>query len=248
MHLRIIYIRNIAIVHLKHSRIDVTRMGKDMKKLTSLLKRKDAGSMGIGALIIFIAMVLVAGIAATVLVQVANTLQMQALYTGQETIQEVATGVHVADVEGHVSNATNGIDLITISVRGRAGAGDIDLSETVIEIANNQTKVILKYNSSEHQANPDSSGIFNTSTFNLAADEFGIIVIEDADGSCGTAATPIINRGDLVMLTVATNVTFNPGLAVRTDIWGNVIPEVGSWGILSFRTPATYIDEVYDLQ
>ena len=248
MHLRIIYIRNIAIVHLKHSRIDITRMGKSMERLTSLLKRKDAGSMGIGALIIFIAMVLVAGIAATVLVQVANTLQMQALYTGQETIQEVATGVQVADVEGHVTNATNGIDLITISVRGRAGAGNIDLSETVIEIANNQTKVILSYQSTQHAATPTATGIFNTAAFTLAANEFGIIVIEDADGSCATAATPIINRGDLVMLTVNTSITFSPGLAVRTDIWGNVIPEIGSWGILSFRTPATYIDEVYDLQ
>jgi len=219
-----------------------------MKRLRNILIRKEKGSMGIGALIIFIAMVLVAGIAATVLVQVANTLQMQALYTGHETIQEVATGVQVADVEGHVTNPVNGVDLITISVRGRAGAGDIDLSETVIEIANNQTKVILTYNSSEHQASPASSGIFNTSAFVLNANEFGIIVIEDADGSCATAATPIINRGDLVMLTVNTSITFSPGLAVRTDIWGNVIPEIGSWGILSFRTPATYIDEVYDLQ
>jgi flagellin FlaB len=219
-----------------------------MKKIKKLLQRKNEGSMGIGALIIFIAMVLVAGIAATVLVQVANTLQMQALYTGQETIQEVATGVHVADVEGHVSNATNGIDLLTIGVRGRAGAGDIDLSETVIEIANNETKVVLTYNSGQHATSPDSSGVFNTAAFTLAADEFGIIVVEDADGSCGTAATPIINKGDLVMLTVATSQTFTPGIAVRTDIWGNVIPEIGSWGIISFRTPATYIDEVYDLQ
>ena len=204
--------------------------------------------MGIGAMIIFIAMVLVAGIAASVLVQVANQLQMQALYTGQETIQEVATGISVVDIEGHVTNATNGTDLLTISVRGRAGSGEIDLSETIIELADNETKQILTYNSGQHAAAPASSSVFDTAAFTLAANEFGIIVIEDADGSCGTAATPIINKGDLVMLTVDTSVTFDPGLAVRTDIWGNVIPEIGSWGIISFRTPATYIDEVYDLQ
>ncbi|MCK4332718.1 MAG: hypothetical protein KAV40_03975 [Thermoplasmatales archaeon] len=89
--------------------------------------------------------------------------------------------------------------------------------------------------------------MFNTSAFSLAANEFGIIVIEDADGSCGTAATPIINRGDLIMLTVNTSVTFGPGLAERTDVWGNVIPEIGSWGIIAFRTPASYVREVYDL-
>ena len=219
-----------------------------IKKISKIFSKKNVGSMGIGAMIIFIAMVLVAGIAASVLVQVANQLQMQALYTGQETIQEVATGISVVDIEGHVTNATNGTDLLTISVRGRAGSGEIDLSETIIELADNETKQILTYNSGQHATAPASSSVFDTAAFTLAANEFGIIVIEDADGSCGTAATPIINKGDLVMLTVDTSVTFDPGLAVRTDIWGNVIPEIGSWGIISFRTPATYIDEVYDLQ
>jgi flagellin FlaB len=115
-------------------------------------------------------------------------------------------------------------------------------------LADNESKVILTYDSTQHQTSPSISGVFSTPAFTLAADEFGIIVIEDADGSCGTAATPIINKGDLVMLTVATNGTFSPGISERTDIWGNVIPEIGSWGIISFRTPATYIDTVYDLQ
>ena len=219
-----------------------------MGKISKIFKKKDAGSMGIGAMIIFIAMVLVAGIAASVLVQVANTLQMQALYTGQETIQEVATGVHVADVEGHVSNATNGIDMITISIRGRAGSGDIDLKETIVELADNETKMILTYDNGSFNLTPNGTGVFNTTdAFPSAGNQFGIIVIEDADKSC-TEATPIINRGDLVMLTVNTSQAFSPGLKVRTDIWGNVIPEIGSWGIISFRTPATYNDEVYDLQ
>ena len=85
--------------------------------------------------------------------------------------------------------------------------------------------------------------------FALQADEFGIIVIEDADGSLTTnTAIPIINRGDYVMLTVNTSSTFSPGLAERVDIWGNLIPEIGSWGIIAFRTPSTYVNEVYDLQ
>ena len=116
-------------------------MGKRMK-VRRLLKRKDAGSMGIGAMIIFIAMVLVAGIAASVLVQVANNLQMQALFTGQETIEEVSTGIAAVDVEGHVANASNGIDLMTITVRGRSGSQEIDLSQTKIELANNESKVV----------------------------------------------------------------------------------------------------------
>ena len=216
-----------------------------MKKFSRIFKKKDAGSMGIGAMIIFIAMVLVAGIAASVLVQVANELQMQALYTGMETIEEVATGIGVLDVEGHANGSV--IDRIVIGIRGRAGAGDIDLSQVVIELANNETKATLRYNSGQHDSN--ESTVFGASCFTLTAAQFGILVLQDADGSCtDDSTTPIINKGDYVMLTVNTSATFSPGLAVRTDIWGNVIPEIGSWGIVSFRTPATYVDDVYDLQ
>jgi flagellin FlaB len=216
-----------------------------MGKIKNIFKKKDAGSMGIGAMIIFIAMVLVAGIAASVLVQVANTLQMQALYTGMETIEEVATGIGVLDVEGHANASV--IDSIAIGVRGRAGAGDIDLSQVVIELANNVTKATLRYDSSQHDYN--ESTVFGAACFGVDEAHFGILVIQDADGSCtNDATTPIINKGDYVMLTVNTSAIFSPGLDVRTDIWGNVVPEIGSWGIISFRTPSTYVDEVYDLQ
>jgi flagellin FlaB len=139
--------------------------------------------------------------------------------------------------------------MITIGVRARAGSGELDISQTLIELANNDTKVILTYDSANHAYEPaGDGGVFNTSAFTLAADNFGLIIIEDEDGSVNNTAIPIINRGDLVMLTIDVDTTFAPGLGERIDMWGNVIPEVGSWGILSFRTPMTYVDEVYDLQ
>ena len=214
--------------------------------MRKLFKKNGHGSMGVGAMIIFIAMVLVAGIAASVFIQVANQLQMQALYTGMETIDEVATGIAIMDIEGHVTSATDGIDLMTITVKGRAGSGDIDLSELVIELADNETKAVLAYDNTQHNSTVQSD-IFNASVFTLTATEFGILVLEDADGSC-TATSPIINKGDCVMLTIDTSAVFNPGLPERVDIWGNVIPETGAWAIINFRTPATYTDSVYDLQ
>ena len=96
-----------------------------MKSLRKLMD-KDVGAIGIGAMIVFIAMVLVAGIAASVLVQTSTKLESQAMKTGSETIDEVSTGLAVFDIVGK----TNASDLgyLAITVRPRAGASDIDLN------------------------------------------------------------------------------------------------------------------------
>ena len=177
------------------------------KKMKKIFKNNNLGSMGVGAMIIFIAMVLVAGIAATVFIQVANELQIQAMYTGQETIDEVSTGIAIMDIEGHVSNSSKGIDLITITVRARAGSGDIDLGQLIIEIADTETKAILTYDENNYVENAISD-VFNSSAFNLTATTFGIIQLQDADNST-KKDTPIINKGDLVMLTINTSEVFD---------------------------------------
>jgi flagellin-like protein len=61
--------------------------------------------MGIGTLIIFIAMILVAAIAAGVLIQTATSLQNKALLTGERTKGQVATGMSTL-----ILYATNGSD------------------------------------------------------------------------------------------------------------------------------------------
>ena len=209
-----------------------------------IMNRKNVGAIGIGAMIVFIAMVLVAGIAASVLIQTSSRLESQAMATGEQTTAEVATGIAVANVEGHVSSGS--IDKLAISVRPRAGSKDIDLSTVVLELSNSTTKCVLTYDSTQFASTPAAAGLFSTSAFGLTAGEFGIIVLEDADSSC-QPSTPVINRGDKVVLTVNATATFS-GLGVRTDIWGRVVPEEGAPGIIAFRTPASLTDTVYMLQ
>ena len=209
--------------------------------------RKDYGAIGIGAMIVFIAMVLVAGIAASVLIQTSSRLESQAMATGQQTTAEVATGIAVAGVQGHVNGD---IDYLVIEVRPRAGSKSIDLSQAFIELSDSDKKLILKYDSTEYHAKSEINGdVFQDGFFDgLGAEEFGIIVMEDADGSC-TASTPVINRGDRVFLTVNVGNTTGFGkLSERTDVWGMVVPEEGAPGVISFRTPAAYTETVYELQ
>ena len=215
-----------------------------------MLKEDDLGDMGIGAMIVFIAMVLVAGIAASVLIQTANRLEIQAMTTGQETTREVSTGLAVIDIEGQ-NDGSGVITQMTITVRARAGSGDIDLSQTIIELTDGTVKTLLTYDPTALQFNvsTDESGdIFLTGFWNMSNEQFGILVLQDEDSSL-TASNPVINRGDLVMLCINTDACFTAdgGLAPRADVWGLVSPEQGASGIFAFRVPSSLTEQVYDL-
>jgi len=224
-----------------------------MRKICKMLRKKDVGSIGIGAMIVFIAMVLVAGIAASVLIQTSTKLESQAMRSGQETIAEVSTGLAVFDIEGRTNSSDLG--MLAITVRARAGASDIDLNETTILITDGTTKALLTYYgwyaADLFNASVDADGqLFGTGNWsNLTNDYFGIIVLQDEDGSC-TQTNPVINKGDKVVLTLncSSGKLFDGEIGERVDIYGQVIPEIGSPGIISFTTPASYNDIVYDLQ
>ena len=219
-----------------------------MGKKIDILKEKDIGAIGIGAMIVFIAIVLVAGIAASVLIQTSGKLETQAMKSGQETIEEVSTGIAVDGVLGWVSSSR--VVLGAIEVRPRAGSSEIDLSETVIEMSDSTTKNLFTYNSSAFTDTGSIDGdIFTTGFYPwMNGTRFGVIVLEDADGSV-SSANPIINSGDHVFLTVDVRAAFGSGgFTTRADIFGQIIPEEGSPGVIAFTTPAAYNDVVVDLQ
>lgn len=207
---------------------------------------KQYGAIGIGAMIVFIAMVLVAGIAATVIIQTSNTLEMQALSSGQETISEVSTGIMVETIEGYNTSGT--ICLFAIEVKARAGSTDIDLSETVIELSDSSTKNILTFSSTNFTNVSEINGNVFTWEFYPHNNNtlFSVMVVEDADESCQWS-TPVINSGDHVILTVNVSACFG-GLGTNKDVFGKVIPEEGSPGSISFTTPGALSDKVIDLQ
>jgi flagellin FlaB len=208
-----------------------------------LLGNKKA-SMGIGSMIIFIAMILVAGVTASVMIQTMNSLQQQAMKTGEETVRDISGGLKVTHVTGY--NNGSKITQIAIFLVPLAGSGDINMTYVDISLSDTTSHVLLSCNSSCFSSNI-SNGLFNTlNASNLTANTYGVMVVRDIDGSC-SSTTLTINDEDLIVLLVNTSKCFS-GISTRTEIFGDVIPEYGISGIISFTTPSAYINIIIDLQ
>lgn len=108
-----------------------------------MFESENRGQVGIGTLIVFIAMVLVAAIAAGVLINTAGLLQSQAQATGEETTAEVSDVIQVGKVIGLETNANKTIDTLNASVRLASGSDPINLSKVsyTIETAGEATVV-----------------------------------------------------------------------------------------------------------
>jgi flagellin FlaB len=209
-----------------------------------MLFKKDNAAIGIGTLIIFIAMILVAGMTASILIETMNNLEQTALKSGQDAVKDISSGLKVT----HISGFNNGsvIDQIAIFIELIAGSDVIDLTETYISITDTSKEVILNYSTSVFSTSV-SNGLFGTVNSSwLTATQYGIMVVRDIDSSC-TSTSPVINDEDLLVILVNTSQCFS-GIGTRTEVSGNIVPEQGISGIISFTTPSTYIDTIIDLQ
>jgi len=92
----------------------------------------DRGQVGIGTLIVFIAMVLVAAIAAGVLINTAGFLQSSSEATGQGASDTTSNRLQVVSTTGsYLDNSEVGV--VDLVVKKGPGASNIDLSTTTIQ-------------------------------------------------------------------------------------------------------------------
>jgi len=129
---------------------------------------EDRGQVGIGTLIVFIAMVLVAAIAAGVLINTAGFLQSQAQATGEESSAQVSDRVQVLSVTGETVSGDDDIDIIRSTLMRSPGSNDIDLSDAVVEVFVSGESSTLTFSPTE-ELDEDNQG----------SDHF---TLEDVDG------------------------------------------------------------------
>jgi flagellin-like protein len=88
---------------------------------------KKRADVGIGTLIVFIAMILAAAVAAGVIIRTSGILQERAFAVGGEARQRLVTGLEVLQVVGTSNLQTSTIPQIEIFIRTRPGSGPVQL-------------------------------------------------------------------------------------------------------------------------
>ena len=191
--------------------------------------------MGIGTLIIFIAMVLVAAVAAAVLIQTSGVLQQRATETGKEATAEVSSNIGVETIIGErITASSSNLQWINISIKVMAGAGDIDISQMRVVIQNETTR-------------KDNIQLNTTSGQSTAADatHFAVIEHRDVDDSYNAGNSNfVINSGDLVDVAVNAS-ALGVSVPAREPLRIELIPEHGAAVIKELTMPASYGVDIF---
>ena len=178
----------------------------------------DRGQVGIGTLIVFIAMVLVAAIAAGVLINTAGFLQTKSEETGQQSGQQVTNRLQVTGATGtQLDETSNSVGVVELTVKKAPGASNIDLENATVQWVG-------------------PSGTYNLVNQNVRASSadgrFGIIAFKDGDES-----KPVLNDPDDRMVMIfdlgadnhrSEDDARTGGTGDGYDYFGQEIPEGGS--------------------
>ena len=187
--------------------------------------------MGVGTMIIFIAMILVSAVAASVLIGTANKVREQAQNTGEQAINNVASGFVVQDVTGTVKDDYSSITDLTIQLRLQAGSPSINMDLVSITIVSGSYNKLLTFVA--------GSGIAHGGA--VAGRSYSA-------NTTGATATWIVDnhvvkQGDLISATIA-GLTFGHSQSATIKI----VPAYGTSTLVNFVTPSYYSTKLVELR
>ena len=187
-------------------------------------RTEERGQVGIGTLIVFIAMVLVAAIAAGVLINTAGFLQTQAEATGEDSTQQVSDRLQVVSQSGYLSNPANGtVDHLTFVLARSPGADNIDLNTVSVEMTGTSGQETFDLSSDVTNVTIFTGGEDNVLTDASDRAEVTIALTKDNGVDAAENLGYDLGEGDALTVTFTTQ----SGATMTTEI----------------RIPSTVVDE-----
>ena len=171
---------------------------------------EDRAQVGIGTLIVFIAMVLVAAIAAGVLVNTAGFLQATAEDTGQESVDQVTERLDVINQHATVNSSGEGIGYLNLTVGLASGAGAVDMDDTTVKyVSNSEVRTLT-----------------NSSSATASDSEFKVTAVEatDSDDSYGVLNS---NEDRYEVVISATDIEPDDGLTASETVQLEITTQAG---------------------
>ncbi|MEF8891992.1 MAG: archaellin/type IV pilin N-terminal domain-containing protein [Haloferacaceae archaeon] len=174
----------------------------------------ERGQVGIGTLIVFIALVLVAAVAAGVLINTAGELQSRASDTGDDAQAQVSNQIDVVSATGDTNGGGGPVEQVTLVVKKSPGSDPIDLNESTVE-----------YTSSTESATLTRAG-------STSGTEFATSAVAG-----GGSDTVLENTNERIEITIDVSSIESSGLAEGTSAELKIVDQSGATTTYGINVP-----------
>ena len=202
-------------------------------------KKNKKAEMGIGTLIIFIAMIFVAGVVAAVFVQTATSLQNKAFATADASKKSISTKVKVMHISAD-DGSDGTIENFKYEIKPIVGSEDIKLNESFLSIELSNHSVNLIYSNESCNNVTDASGDGYYTDASTGTGTFTVVYLTSANNHYDG----YLLRGEMVKLCFSSPRDINEDEVVKIRF----MPKYGTPSSTEFITPdvmTTQIVQVY---
>jgi len=159
------------------------------------------------------------------MISTANTVREQAQSTGDQAIDNVASGFAVQDVVGTIAANYSEMTDVTVYMRLSAGSPSINMDNVMISVTTSANSNYLAANNA-------------TRTLAVADTNYGFAKELDVQGFSAW----VLGQGDLAKITITgLHVGFNQEVVIK------IIPAYGQMNMITFTTPEQFSTEYITL-